>query len=136
MRHHGRDFRHRPELMAEKFIVDPFSGRGGARLNRTGDLARWQAALAELPAAPCIVQLDTEAVTATASTVTDEVTLARYRHALQALQPWRKGPFDLAGIHIDSEWRSQLKWQRIAGAAGTILVIAAAALTLLWQSLG
>ena len=77
-----------------------------------GDLARWQAALAELPAAPCIVQLDTEAVTATASTVTDEVTLARYRHALQALQPWRKGPFDLAGIHIDSEWRSQLKWQR------------------------
>ena len=28
------------------------------------------------------------------------------------------------------------KWQRIAGAAGTILVIAAAALTLLWQSLG
>ncbi len=77
-----------------------------------GDLARWQAALAELPAAPCTVQLNTDAVTARSVTAADELTRARHRHALQAFHPWRKGPFDLAGIHIDSEWRSQLKWQR------------------------
>ncbi|WMY95181.1 MAG: tRNA 5-methoxyuridine(34)/uridine 5-oxyacetic acid(34) synthase CmoB [Arsenophonus sp.] len=32
---------------------------------------------------------------------------------LKKLIPWRKGPFFLYGINIDSEWRSDLKWQRI-----------------------
>ena len=35
------------------------------------------------------------------------------RELLLQLSPWRKGPFDLAGIHIDTEWRSDLKWQRL-----------------------
>lgn len=38
------------------------------------------------------------------------------RDALMSLAPWRKGPFDLAGIHIDSEWRSDLKWARLKNA--------------------
>ena len=33
--------------------------------------------------------------------------------ALRDLCPWRKGPFSLFGIDIDSEWVSSLKWQRI-----------------------
>mmetsp|Transcript_17224 Transcript_17224/g.21220 ORF Transcript_17224/g.21220 Transcript_17224/m.21220 type:complete len:129 (+) Transcript_17224:65-451(+) len=28
--------------------------------------------------------------------------------------PWKKGPFNLFGIEIDSEWRSDWKWERIA----------------------
>ena len=28
--------------------------------------------------------------------------------------PWRKGPFELFGIHIDTEWRSDWKWNRIS----------------------
>lgn len=27
--------------------------------------------------------------------------------------PWRKGPFEVLGISIDSEWRSNLKWSRL-----------------------
>ncbi|MCW9051411.1 MAG: tRNA 5-methoxyuridine(34)/uridine 5-oxyacetic acid(34) synthase CmoB [Motiliproteus sp.] len=33
---------------------------------------------------------------------------------LRALMPWRKGPYDLFGVHIDTEWRSDLKWDRVA----------------------
>lgn len=33
--------------------------------------------------------------------------------ALQAMSPWRKGPWDFAGTRIDAEWRSELKWHRI-----------------------
>jgi amino acid adenylation domain-containing protein len=32
----------RPDLTAERFIDDPFSGRSGARLYRTGDIVKWQ----------------------------------------------------------------------------------------------
>ena len=31
----------------------------------------------------------------------------------EALIPWRKGPFSVFGIDIDTEWRSDWKWQRI-----------------------
>ena len=30
------------------------------------------------------------------------------------LHPWRKGPLQLAGMKIDSEWRSDWKWDRVA----------------------
>lgn len=33
---------------------------------------------------------------------------------LQNLMPWRKGPFDLHGTYIDTEWRSDYKWNRVA----------------------
>ena len=42
------------------------------------------------------------------------------REALLALAPWRKGPFDVGGIHIDSEWRSNLKWDRLTGAIASL----------------
>jgi tRNA (mo5U34)-methyltransferase len=38
---------------------------------------------------------------------------ALIRELLISLSPWRKGPFDVAGITIDSEWRSDLKWERL-----------------------
>ena len=33
---------------------------------------------------------------------------------LQQLHPWRKGPFNIFGVHIDTEWHSDWKWQRLA----------------------
>lgn len=33
---------------------------------------------------------------------------------LKALMPWRKGPFQFFQQGVDSEWRSDLKWDRIA----------------------
>src|ERR1700737_2919613 len=37
----ARGYLKRPELTAEKFIADRYSGDRGARLYRTGDLGRW-----------------------------------------------------------------------------------------------
>lgn len=32
---------------------------------------------------------------------------------LKLFMPWRKGPFNLAGVNIDTEWRSDWKWDRL-----------------------
>lgn len=34
--------------------------------------------------------------------------------ALSDLKPWRKGPFEIFGIQLDSEWDSSIKWNRLA----------------------
>ena len=39
---------------------------------------------------------------------------AKLEDALLGLCPWRKGPFELGGVSIDSEWRSDLKWDRVS----------------------
>lgn len=35
------------------------------------------------------------------------------RKLLLQFKPWRKGPFNVFDIHIDTEWRSDWKWDRI-----------------------
>jgi len=35
-------------------------------------------------------------------------------NALCRLKPWRKGPFDVFGVALDSEWNSAIKWNRLA----------------------
>jgi len=39
---------------------------------------------------------------------------------LLELAPWRKGPFHVGGVDIDSEWRSDLKWSRVAGSIAAL----------------
>ena len=39
------------------------------------------------------------------------------RELLMELHPWRKGPFSILGIPIDTEWRSDWKWDRISNCA-------------------
>ena len=36
-----------------------------------------------------------------------------FLNAVRAFIPWKKGPFELFGISIDSEWRSDWKWERL-----------------------
>ena len=44
----------------------------------------------------------------------DELTSRTLRDGLLKLNPWRKGPFSLFGVHIDSEWQCQMKWSRLS----------------------
>jgi tRNA (mo5U34)-methyltransferase len=39
----------------------------------------------------------------------------RLFEVLRGLSPWRKGPFEVFGTGIDSEWVSSLKWNRLQG---------------------
>jgi len=37
----------------------------------------------------------------------------RLRELLMVLHPWRKGPLELDGVFVDTEWRSDRKWTRV-----------------------
>ncbi|PAU62825.1 tRNA 5-methoxyuridine(34)/uridine 5-oxyacetic acid(34) synthase CmoB [Pseudomonas sp. PIC25] len=77
-----------------------------------GDLERWQGALDALPdLKPTEVELRERFRLDAPCT---DATRAQLRQALLGLSPWRKGPFDLFGVHIDTEWRSDWKWARVA----------------------
>ena len=77
-----------------------------------GDMPRWRAALEALPEPDTReARLDGDVVVAGSLCDPDREVA---RALLAELKPWRKGPFRLGGIAIDSEWRSNLKWDRLA----------------------
>ena len=66
-----------------------------------GDFGKWRAAIEALHE-------------------TTDADVERRRELLLSLAPWRKGPFDLAGIHINSEWQSNLQWDRLSDAVAPL----------------
>jgi len=77
-----------------------------------GDLPRWRTALEALPALNAS-QVELQQRLALDGACSEPARNA-LRQALLGLSPWRKGPFELFGVHIDTEWRSDWKWQRVA----------------------
>lgn len=51
--------------------------------------------------------------------LTDQQRDSLYQHC-RTLMPWKKGPYRLFGIDIDSEWRSDYKWQRLEQRLGDL----------------
>lgn len=83
--------------------------------NPHGDLGRWQSALNSLPdIVETTSQLNTSAITLGSSTTLSQQQQQTLESGLRGLMPWRKGPFDFFGTHIDTEWRSDWKWDRVS----------------------
>ena len=77
-----------------------------------GVFEKWLAALNALPTIEAErIALDQSAITA--HKAIDDATREQISQSLKVLHPWRKGPFDMHGVHIDTEWRSDWKWDRL-----------------------
>ncbi len=76
-----------------------------------GDYPRWANAVRDLP--PIDALSVDYGPTITLNGTTDCI---RLEETLKHLHPWRKGPFSIAGVHIETEWRSDWKWDRVASA--------------------
>lgn len=79
------------------------------RSNGHGDLPRWLKAIETMPIGQPDSDLN-QSAPAVGTGVEDQQTL---NACLQELHPWRKGPLQLGGIPIDTEWRSDWKWERV-----------------------
>ena len=79
-----------------------------------GDLPDWLDAINRLPEiSPSLIRLDADSIQIGTATDCSTLQRAAIRQQLKRLLPWRKGPFNLFGLEIDAEWRSDLKWRRL-----------------------
>ena len=77
-----------------------------------GDLPRWMKLLNSLPELePGSLDLSGQVSIGTAAEAPSQID--DLEQILRSFIPWRKGPFELFGIQIDSEWRSDMKWERL-----------------------
>lgn len=86
----------------------------GLSEQRYGDLPRWKKALEQLPQGPASsFDLNQAAIRVEGQQPLTDVEQQQLTEQLQGLHPWRKGPFSLFDINIDTEWRSDWKWDRL-----------------------
>lgn len=92
-----------PDLVAE--ALDP---------EGNGNLARWLPAMEHIFSLEKAdqINLNSSAISLKNSNFLPEQQ-QELKTALKALMPWRKGPFELNDIYIDTEWRSDWKWDRV-----------------------
>jgi tRNA (mo5U34)-methyltransferase len=83
----------------------------GLDTQRYGDLPAWQKILEQLPKleeVKCSFG-DTVTISSDCHAGTND----QIENLLRQLIPWRKGPFAINEVFIDTEWRSDWKWQRL-----------------------
>ena len=111
--------------MASRFKEDIFAPHGPVlaelasmleeRLSGDGGKAEtFRRLLQDLPMSdPSDVDLGVCQVRIGKGTDLDDTEKGKLHEVLKGLHPWRKGPFNVFGIEIDCEWRSDLKWDRV-----------------------
>lgn len=83
------------------------------RRERWGDMPEWEETLRRLPEIdPLTVELKDQVSIGDISLMDKGRRLA-LQATLMGLHPWRKGPFQLFGMHLNTEWRSDWKWDRV-----------------------
>lgn len=83
------------------------------RRERWGDMPEWEETLRRLPEIdPLHIELVSKVQIGDISLMDKGRRLA-LQATLMGLHPWRKGPFELFGLTIDTEWHSDWKWDRV-----------------------
>ena len=78
---------------------------------RHGRLTDWLTAIDQLARADS--RADTDGAAVRIPALADPASIER---SARLLIPWRKGPFELGDVFIDTEWRCERKWGRLARA--------------------
>ena len=79
-----------------------------------GNFSKWNAAVEQLPIPknPSL-QLNNEGFKIGRAEELSKTQWQKLDTGLKNLFPWRKGPYDLFDLYLDTEWRSDWKWNRI-----------------------
>ncbi len=81
---------------------------------QSSDWQKWYNLIASLPVTkPAVIDLNSGTIKIGRSTDLNTAGKNKLELSLKGLMPWRKGPFDFFGVKIDTEWRSDWKWNRL-----------------------
>ncbi len=87
--------------------------KNGLDESRHGTLSKWQAVLNKLPEINA-EQLDFNSSSiAVLNSKISEAEQDNIKSLFQQLMPWRKGPYNIHGVYINTEWHSDWKWDRL-----------------------
>jgi len=82
--------------------------------SRQALLPRWKELIKSLPKpAPSLIDLSSQCIRVGDMKDCDDEIRNKIFGLLHELKPWKKGPYNIYGIEIDTEWRSDLKWDRL-----------------------
>ncbi len=83
-------------------------------LNTHGNASQWLETIEQLPAGiNSTYQFDEDEIIIGVDSDIDFPISETLLKQLKLFHPWRKGPFNIFGIQIDTEWRSDWKWNRL-----------------------
>lgn len=77
-----------------------------------GEFSQWEKSIDALPDLPA-EKVDLLKQVSVTSENTAPGLVKRTEVLLKKLKPWRKGPYHIHGVDIDTEWRSDFKWDRL-----------------------
>lgn len=124
---------------AEELLA--YNQQGWHKILKHGDLKRWKSGFHALPDnTPSHIHCHSAAIQIGCAEDTN-ISQHDIKLALQQMHPWRKGPFNIFGVDIDTEWRSDWKWDRLKDAISplhdrTVLDIGCGSGYHLWRMLG
>jgi len=103
------------ELKAEAWVdIIPQQITQAFDLSSNGNAPAWLEALEQLPQGMASrTELNANQVKIGEKSDLDSEQQIDLLEQLKAFHPWRKGPYDIFGVHIDTEWRSDWKWDRL-----------------------
>ena len=94
--------------------VAPAQWRQALQISPHGDWPKWNEALASLPRLGAgSLRVRDGALAIQPKTPLTSTSMQSLKDALMALHPWRKGPFLIGDLLVDTEWRSDWKWDRV-----------------------
>ena len=82
-------------------------------LKNHGRSIEWDRALESMPQIECAEYSFTDDSVCIVKPEHLALDSLEYKQHLKAFMPWRKGPWNLLGVEIQTEWHSDWKWQRI-----------------------
>jgi len=78
------------------------------------DILKWQRAIKNFPQIiPSKIDFSKDTIKIGSENDCSNEKRAQLKKSLLELRPWRKGPYNLFGNFIDTEWRSDWKWNRL-----------------------
>jgi len=99
-----------PESKLSKICEDLINTSTQALSVNNGNIPKWEKAIETIKTQP---KGGVQYVTPYLKIDSQNIDKESLENSLKQLMPWRKGPYQIADLQLDSEWRGDMKWDRV-----------------------